>query len=1293
MFDRGQQNQPRQSGRACGHCYGIWQRNALLVLTALLFPAAALQAQSALDQFNPGADGSVVAMAVQADGKILVGGYFNMMGGGGTGNFTRNHIARLNADGTLDNSFNPGANDAVTALAVQPDGKILVGGLFTILGDPTGTIVRSRIGRLNPNGTLDMTFDPGANAAVNVFALQPDGKILVGGDFTKLGGGGSGTTTNERIGRLNPDGTPDMSFTSYSNGPPYAIALQPDGKIILGGDFTQIGNGSVGIPSSDYIGRLNADGTLDPTFHVDSGNIVYALALQPDGKIVVGGEFTELGNGNGGIARNHIARVSSTGTIDSGFDPGANAAVYTLAFQADGRLLVGGAFTFLGGGDTGHTGRHRIGRLNRDGTIDTPFNPGADNLVSVIALQTDHKILLGGLFNNVGGGDSDAMRHNICRFSADGLLEAGFDPGADAPVLGLAAQADGKVLLCGFLSALGGGGTGTIVRRGIGRVDRYGGLDLAFDPGASSTPYALVIQPDNNILVGGFFLMLGGGGTGTNPRNRIGRLFVNGSIDPGFDPGANDFVLPIALQADGKILVGGRFSKIGGGGTGTTDRSRIARLGSDGIVQPNFDPGANEELHCFAVQDDGKILVGGRFTKLGGGGSGITTRNHIARLNPDGSVDAGFDPGADGDVDTMVVQADGKIVLGGVFLNIGGGGTGHFQRMRIARLNPDGSVDSGFNPGADNQVTSLALQTDGKILVSGLFNSLGGATRNRIGRLLPSGVLDPSLDPGADDTVYGLALQPDGKILVGGGFNHIGGGGTGMTPRSHIARLTNPDAGVQDIEFADNGTTIVWRRSGASPEVNRVTFESSTDGINYSALPSPTRISGGWQLTGENLPTQQDLFIRARGFYSTGYFNASGSVAESVRYTFLLARPTVQLGSASYSVDESGGTAMITATKTGPDLPASVQYTTNNGTATAGSDYSAVSGVLSFAAGETTKNIVIPIADDSAVEGNETFSVTLSAPSGANLGSPSSATITIVDNDSQPTPTGTPSPTPTGTPTPTPTPGLVANVSTRLPVGTDDNVLIEGFIVQGPVASIKKIIVRAIGPSLAPFGVTDALANPTLEIYDSNSLKIASNNDWRMTQVGGIVTGDQSAEITNSGVAPSDDMESAIVANLSPGSYTAVVRGFGNSTGTGVVDAYDLSASSAARLANIATRGLIRPGDQLMIAGFIIQSGSVRAVVRAIGPSLAGFGINNALSDTTLQLRDQNGSIVVEDDDWKLRSDGSSQQAELEATGLQPSDDREAAFVTTLPPGQYTAQVRGKPEGTGIGVVQVYFLQ
>ena len=265
--------------------------------------------------------------------------------------------------------------------------------------------------------------------------------------------------------------------------------------------------------------------------------------------------------------------------------------------------------------------------------------------------------------------------------------------------------------------------------------------------------------------------------------------------------------------------------------------------------------------------------------------------------------------------------------------------------------------------------------------------------------------------------------------------------------------------------------------------------------------------------------------------------------------------------------------------------------------------------------------------------------------------------------------------------------GLVGNISTRLPVGIGDNALFEGFIVQGPAGSSKKIMVRALGPALAAFGIGDALANPTLDIFEGSN-KVATNDDWGTTQIGGLITGDQSAEIAASGLAPSNGKESSIIANLAPGEYTAVVRGFGDTVGTGLVDAYDMSAASPAKVVNFATRGLIQPGDKLLTAGLIIQNGPVRAVIRAIGPSLIAFNITNALPDTTLQLRDQNGNLVQENDDWQT-----DQKQELESTGLQPTNPKEAALVQTIPPGQYTAQVRGKPEATGIGVVEVYFIQ
>src|SRR5207245_5958103 len=169
--------------------------------------------------FNPGANDIVDALAIQADGKIVVGGFFTTLGGGGSGTSVRNHIARVNPDGTLDTSFDPGANAEITCLAIQADGKILVGGSFTTLGGGgTGTFVRNRIARLNPDGTLDMTFNPGANDRISAIALQPDGKILVGGNFTTCGCGGIGTVPRSCIARLNPDGSIDVGIDPGASG-------------------------------------------------------------------------------------------------------------------------------------------------------------------------------------------------------------------------------------------------------------------------------------------------------------------------------------------------------------------------------------------------------------------------------------------------------------------------------------------------------------------------------------------------------------------------------------------------------------------------------------------------------------------------------------------------------------------------------------------------------------------------------------------------------------------------------------------------------------------------------------------------------------------------------------------------------------------------------------------------------------------------------------------------------------------------------------------------------------------
>jgi probable HAF family extracellular repeat protein len=263
-------------------------------------------------------------------------------------------------------------------------------------------------------------------------------------------------------------------------------------------------------------------------------------------------------------------------------------------------------------------------------------------------------------------------------------------------------------------------------------------------------------------------------------------------------------------------------------------------------------------------------------------------------------------------------------------------------------------------------------------------------------------------------------------------------------------------------------------------------------------------------------------------------------------------------------------------------------------------------------------------------------------------------------------------------------PAQPLNISTRMRVLTGDKVLIGGFIITGTES--KKVVIRGIGPSLASAGLQGALGDPVLELHQGNSI-LVTNDNWKEHQ----------AEVEATTIPPSNDLESAIVATLSPGAYTAILADKNNNPGIGLVEVYDLAAGANAKLANISTRGFVDTGDNVMIGGFIVGNGSVggfgKVIVRAIGPSLTSAGVPGALPDTTLELFDGNGNSVATNDDWKLRPDGTSQQAEIEATTIPPKNDKESALVTVLAPGNYTAVVRGQNNATGVALVEAYNLQ
>ncbi|HWH71243.1 MAG TPA: immunoglobulin domain-containing protein, partial [Candidatus Sulfotelmatobacter sp.] len=874
-------------------------------------------------------DNAVYSIAGQTDGQLLAGGSFYNLGG-----LSRPALARLQADGRADSAFNASAAAFVYSLVVQTDGRLLAGGSFTTLGGAT----RNYLGRLNPDGTLDSGFNPGADSWVYSLTLQENGQILVGGSFATLGG-----TARSRIGRLNPDGTLDASFNPGADNTVCTMVVQPDGKILVGGSFTTLG----GQPRTN-LARLYPDGTLDNSFNPviaseEWPSQVSSLALQADGKILVGGTFSALG----GQPRANLARLNADGTLDPDFKPQVEfdhllfpPSVVSLVVQTDGKILMGGDFITVAGQPRKH-----LARLNANGTLDLTFNPvtGDDSLteLNAVMVQADGKILAGGSFKSLGG----QPRTNLARLTTSqpatqSLSRTGSTltwlRGASSPEVwrttfdyssngidwsslgggsriaggwqldGLSLPSGGTVRARGFLAASYGNASSGFVETLLGapvfttqplsqtfnagstasfNVAATGPEPLSFqwlkdgvplndapgiagaaspslrltnvlkaaegsyrlvvmnpsgsvtsqvatltviDPVILSSPYGCYGEPGQSptlsVMAGGTALsyqwwkdgtaLLQGTSaslTLTNLQlgdagnycvmvsNQFGSLTsavatvrVNlATLDKSFTPAALGSVSPVAMQADGKILVGGAFNSLAG-----QSRAYLGRLNPEGSLDTSFNPGANATLYSLAVQPDGKILAGGDFTSLAG-----YSRVGLGRLNPNGTLDTGFSPTILAPppgytrtvrVQVILLQPDGKLLIGGRSSLNGGTATGF-----VYRLNTNGTTDTTFvtTGDANGPVASLALQPDGKILVGGLFTYLRSQPRNRLGRLNADGTIDKDFNPNADNSVFALALQADGKILVGGSFATLA-----SQPRTNLARL-NPD-GTLDSNFA-----------------------------------------------------------------------------------------------------------------------------------------------------------------------------------------------------------------------------------------------------------------------------------------------------------------------------------------------------------------------------------------------------------------------------------------------------------------------------------------------------------
>jgi uncharacterized delta-60 repeat protein len=710
---------------------------AILLITLLGLPQPTTGAQASTDGFDPqtGWIEPVRAVALQADGKVLIGGAFQIG--------PRSGIARLLPNGALDEPFQPTTDGTVTAITPLASGKILIGGSFQHVNGQ----LRPGLARLNPDGTLDAAFDAGVSGGIYVIRVQPDGAILIGGWFTQIGG-----QARSNIARLLPDGALDQSFTpgwgadSWVN----AIALQTDGKVLIAGHFT----GVDGYPHA-HIARLNANGSRDGGFTPAANADVRTVVVQTNGQVVIGGDFTQVG----GQPRNQIARLNLDGTLDSNYTPGRSSwdtgSVDAMTLLSDDRLLISGHFK------QGAYLFYRFLRLTVAGTTDGSFVSTLNDVASAIVVQPDGKVVIGGSFTAVDG----HPRTRVARVRSDGSLDSvgqidqTFHPVVNDLVLALRPLPNGQTLIGGGFSTVNGSPA-----RYIARLNADGSTDPAFQSLPSwlaadySLLYSIVVQGDGKILIGGVLNNPNGGW-----KTYVHRLNPDGSLDSSFAAtiadGYDVDVRSIALQADGKVLVGGQFAQVGG-----QPRTNLARLNPNGTLDPSLKATIVGRVRQVAALPNGKILIGGNFSSVNGQALGT-----LVRLNSDGSTDTTFTPAVDWQVSQILVQPDGTVLVGGEFNQVAGQ-----QQKYIARFNADGSFDRTFHPTLDRPVSAITTQTDGKLVLSGSFTSVEGEPHSGIARLNQDGSVDPTLASSAQG-VFALAVQADGKIVVGGNFFFVEG--------------------------------------------------------------------------------------------------------------------------------------------------------------------------------------------------------------------------------------------------------------------------------------------------------------------------------------------------------------------------------------------------------------------------------------------------------------------------------------------------------------------------------------
>ena len=800
-------------------------------------------------------------------------------------------IGTVHAQSALD-GFDPNVNGTLHALARLDNGKLLVSGDFSTIGG----VFQTRLARLHPDGRRDSSFgNPVTGGSVRVIHIAPNGDMLIGGEnltVTDIGIAMGGLV------RITAAGAIDLSFEPVPSGRVDAIIDDGADGFYLGGTFTSVG----GQPAA-FFARINTQGTSI------SGNLlgvnapVHSLVRDTSsGAVFLGGEFTQLG----GLPVNRIARLRSDSVRDTRFAADINGSVLAMSLARNGDLLVGGEFTQVNGAS-----RLNFVRLTARGAINTDYpERGIDNRVRAVVERGDGDIVIAGDFTRV----SNKSTKRIIQFDENSSRSV-IIGGMDAPVHALLLLDGDHLVLAGEFADAGG-----LVRNRVARAEGHGGVDESLDTALNGVVTTAIRLTRHQWVVGGDFSQFDGA-----TRTRLALMDSEGAVitplSGSTDAQLNGVPLAMAALPTGEIVIAGEFTSAYNAGAGF-----VIRVNGDASQRSsfaNFAADANATVRALAVQSDGKILIGGDFSQVSG-----FSRAGIARLNANGTLDTTFNALLNGGavVRAIALQRDGKVVIGGTFSSASGS-----LRNHLARVNGAGGVlDTAFDPSPNGRIDTLLLQPDGDILVGGEFTTLGATSRVRVARInsdgsvdsgfnaslssaavarvsalalqadgrvliggsnglitrrLATGATDPSFAVTSNGSILGINLGIDGKILLNGSFTSVAG-----QARDGLARVvaSDRDAG---IAFAYNSAlgSVLWgvRDSAAQVIGTPVLSVSSDDGLNFEVIGEMTRISSLWRVAVDP-PTTQPLLYRIEASVAGG--SAGGAISRVVT-THLLQLP------------------------------------------------------------------------------------------------------------------------------------------------------------------------------------------------------------------------------------------------------------------------------------------------------------------------------------------------------------------------------------------------------------------